>query len=327
MPKATIVVPAYNVATTLADTLASLCAQTFADFEIIVVDDGSSDRTVAVARSLGDRRIRVVQQPNRGLAGARNSGIAQARGEYIGFCDADDLWRPTKLAAHVAHLNSNPVVGLSFSGSELIDDAGNPLGLAQRPRLKRITAAHVFLRNPIGNGSAAVMRRAALDDIAWRPGRETQRDWWFDESFRQSEDIECWLRLALTTDWQIEGVDGLLTRYRISSGGLSAGTDTQLATWERMVEKLSPIAPQFMAAHTPAARAYQLRYLARRAISSGDVPSAWRNVQASMRCSLHPLLSEPLKTLSTLIATSVLAAFGPAPVAALRRMSASRTRA
>ena len=116
MSYASIVVPAFNAAATLPETLNALSAQSFGDFEIIVVDDGSSDRTVAVARSLGDRRIRVVQQPNRGLAGARNSGIAQARGEYIGFCDADDLWRPTKLAEHVAHLNSNPVVGLSFSG-------------------------------------------------------------------------------------------------------------------------------------------------------------------------------------------------------------------
>ena len=90
MPQATIVVPAYNVATTLADTLQSLLAQTCPDFEILVIDDGSTDRTVAVARAFGNPRIRIVQQPNRGLAGARNTGIAHARGDFIGFFEEEE---------------------------------------------------------------------------------------------------------------------------------------------------------------------------------------------------------------------------------------------
>ena len=84
MPYASIVVPAFNAARTLPETLRSLLAQTFTDFEIVVVDDGSTDRTVAVARSFADRRIRIVQQPNRGLPGARNSGIDAARGDIDG---------------------------------------------------------------------------------------------------------------------------------------------------------------------------------------------------------------------------------------------------
>ena len=312
MPKATIVVPAYNVADTIAATLSSLLAQTYQDFEIVVVDDGGTDRSVAIARSFGDPRIRVVQQPNRGLAGARNTGIANARGVYIGFCDADDLWRPGKLAAHVEHLDADPTVGLSFSGSQLIDADGTELGVSQSPRLTGITAAHVFRRNPVGNGSAAVLRRAALDDIAWRPATETHRDWWFDETFRQSEDIECWLRLALTTDWQIAGVPGLLTQYRIVAGGLSAAIDRQLASWERVVTKLGAIAPDFVARHAPAARAYQLRYLARRAVASGDGAAAWSHSRRAMRQSLRPLWEEPAKTLTTLGAAAALSAFGPA---------------
>ncbi|WP_172293325.1 glycosyltransferase family 2 protein [Pseudoruegeria sp. HB172150] len=310
MPRASIIVPAYNVAKTLRETLHSLLGQTFTDLEVVVVDDGSTDRTVAVARSFGDPRIRVIQQPNRGLAGARNGGIAAARGEYIGFCDADDLWRPTKLAAHIAHLEANPHVGLSYSGSELIDMSGRPLKIAQRPRLKNVTAAHVFLRNPVGNGSAPVFRRAALDAIAWRPAHETLRDWWFDETFRQSEDIECWLRLALTTDWEIEGIPGLLTRYRIAPGGLSAGLRKQLESWERIAGKLEPLAPEFFVRHAAAARAYQLRYLARRAFSSGDGAAASRMIRASLATSRRPLLEEPGKTLTTLAASLALALLG-----------------
>ncbi|WP_422074180.1 glycosyltransferase family 2 protein [Tranquillimonas rosea] len=316
MPQATIVVPAYNVERTLPATLASLRAQTHRDFEIVVVDDGSTDRTAAIARATGDRRVRLVQQPNRGLAGARNTGIQNARGVYVGFCDADDLWRPGKLAAHVAHLEAAPHVGLSYCGSELIDEAGQPLGLSQTPRLRDVTAAHVFKRNPVGNGSAPVMRRAALDAIAWRPVAEPHRDWWFDETFRQSEDIECWLRLALTTDWEIEGVPGLLTRYRIAGGGLSAGIAAQFAAWERMVDKLRPVAPAFMERHEPAARAYQLRYLARRAVSAGQGRQALDLGLRSMALSRRPLIEEPVKTGTTLAAAAALHLFRKLPLRA-----------
>jgi len=317
MPLATIVVPAYNVADTIGVTLASLLGQTEADFEIVVVDDGSTDRTVQVVRSFDDARIRLVAQANRGLAGARNTGIAEARGAFIGFCDSDDLWRPEKLAAHLAHLQANPQVGVSFSGSELIDEAGGSLNLFQSPRLAAIDAAHVFKRNPIGNGSAPVFRRAALDAIAWRPATETARDWWFDETFRQSEDIECWLRLALTTDWQIAGVPGALTLYRINQGGLSANTDRQFAAWERIVGKLAPLDPAFFARHAPAARAYQLRYLARRAVSDRDGGRARALAYRSLVSSRVPLLEEPAKTLTTCAAAAVLAIFGAAGFARL----------
>lgn len=308
MTKASIVVPAYNVEATLAETLKSLLTQTAEDFEIVVVNDGSRDRTLEIARSFAaaDPRIWIVSQSNRGLAGARNTGIAAARGEYIGFCDADDIWMPEKLASHIAHLDVHPSVGISFSGSYLMDENSRPLGLHQRPRLTGITARHVFLRNPIGNGSAAVMRRAAAKAIAYRPAHETQRDWVFDEAFPQSEDIECWLRLALTTHWDIEGIPGALVGYRVNGAGLSAATDRQLASWERVVTKLTPLAPEFFACTAPVARAYQLRYLARRAVSAQDADRAAELMQASLMSSLHPLTHEPAKTLTTLAAAVAL---------------------
>lgn len=312
MPLASIIVPAFNVAETLSATLDSLLGQTFADFEIIVVNDGSTDTTERVLQgynALGN--VRVITQGNRGLAGARNTGIAAARGEYIGFCDADDLWAPKKLARHVAHLNQAPHVGISYSGSALMDDNAAPLGMAQTPRLKRITPAHIFKRNPIGNGSAAVIRKAVFDAIAHRPACGQSRDWYFDETFRQSEDIECWLRIALTTNWQFEGIKGALTQYRINAGGLSAATDLQLAAWERMVVKLSPIAPEFFAQTTRHARAYQLRYLARRAISDKDTGRAVDLLSQSLSQSWCPLWQEPRKTLTTIAAAKVLHLAGP----------------
>lgn len=320
MPLATIVVPAYNVAATIGDTLRSLLAQTATDFEIVVVDDGSSDDTVAVVRSFDDPRIRLVQQANRGLAGARNTGIAEARGQFVGFCDSDDLWLPGKLAAHIAHLRAKPGVGISYSGSELIDERGRSIGIFQSPRLRSVDAAHVFKRNPIGNGSAPVIRREALADLSWRPSTETERDWVFDETFRQSEDIECWLRLMLTTGWQIEGVPGALTQYRVNQGGLSANTERQFAAWQHMVDTLTPHNPTFFARQTPAARAYQLRYLARRAVSDRDGARALELVRLSLASSARPLVEEPAKTLTTGAAALVLALIGKSGFARLEAL-------
>lgn len=322
MPLASVVVPAFNAERTLPATLLSLRSQTCRDLEIIVVDDGSTDDTAKIAAETArhDPRVRLVRQGNRGLAGARNSGIHAATGSYIGFCDADDLWLPEKLATHILHLEHAPQVGLSFAGSALIDDAGARIGHAQRPRLRDITPAHVFKRNPVGNGSTPVVRRAVLEALAYRPDTEHARDWVFDETFRQSEDIECWLRLCLTTDWIVEGVPGLLTEYRLSAGGLSARTEAQLASWERMVAKLRPEAPEFFDRYEPAARAYQLRYLARRAITGGDGVAAQDYAVRALNTSLVPLIEEPVRSLITLAASVATARFGAGPVSAMRHL-------
>ena len=312
-PLATIVVPAYNSEATISETLRSLLKQTYTNFELIVVDDGSTDDTALVVAGFRDARIRLLQQNNRGLAGAHNTGIANARGRFIGFCDADDLWLPEKLELHIAHLEARPEVGISFAGSQLIDAVGRPIGVNQKPRLRGLTAAYIFKRNPIGNGSSAVIRREALDDLAYRPLNEEDRDWWFDETFRQSDDIEAWTRFALTLDWRIEGIPGLLTLYRVHDGALSANVLRQYETWRRMLSKLSTISPEFVRRHGDAGAAYQLRYLARRAVSMRAGAQASRFARLSAGTSLRPLFEEPVKTLLTAAASEFLKTFGVGP--------------
>lgn len=306
MPRVSLIVPAYNTAGTIAETIRSLLAQSFTDFELIVVDDESTDGTMEIVQSFDDPRLRILWQRNRGLAGAHNTGIAAAQGEYIGFCDADDLWTPGKLAAHVAHLDARPTVGVSYSGSALIGPDGAPTGLAQRPRLTGVDAAHVLKRNPVGNGSAAVIRRAALDALRHRPQIEAVRDWWFDETFRQSDDIEGWARFAVTSGYEMEGIPGLFTLYRINPRGLSANIDRQLESWERMLTKLAGIAPDLVAREGAAARAYQHRYLLRRAVTARDAPAVRKLLRLMIFGPAEPLASEPLKTLTTLAAGAVL---------------------
>ncbi len=321
MPKASIIVPAFSAAHTISDTLLSLQNQRFYDFEVLVINDGSTDRTCEnVAPFLADPRFQLLEQPNRGLAGARNTGIAAANGAYVGFCDADDLWHVDKLDRHIRHLDNAPDVGVSYAGSRLIDGRGEPLGLCQSPRLRNITAAHIFKRNPIGNGSSAVIRQEVFTDIERASHANQRRLWVFDETFRQSEDIECWLRIALTSDWAFEGVPGALTDYRVLRGGLSAQTDRQLASWERMVTKLRPINPGFFARHEATARAYQLRYLARRAVSARAGQAANDYLRRSFQNTWRPLFKEPIKTVTTVCAVTALAGFGRDPMRGLTRI-------
>ena len=140
-PIVSVVMPVYNVEAYVAEAIDSVLAQTLPDFELIIVDDGGHDRSLEICRSYHDARIRIVSQSNRGLAGARNTGIAAARASYVAFLDSDDRWLPEKLALHVIHLDNNPSDGVSFSPSRFIDCDGSPMRLKQTPKLQGIKPA------------------------------------------------------------------------------------------------------------------------------------------------------------------------------------------
>ena len=287
-PTVSVVMPVYQVEAYVAEAVASVLAQSMPDFELIIVDDGGKDRSIAICESFADPRIRIIRQANRGLAGARNTGIAAARGRYIALLDSDDRWLVDKLALHVIHLDNSPDVGVSFCPSRFIDMTGTPLRLAQKPKLEKITARDIFCRNPVGNGSVPVLRREALDTIAFAHPAEPTRQCWFDESLRQSEDIECWLRLALIGKVTFEGIAPALTEYRIGGGGLSAQVVRQYATWQGVVERMRAYAPDFVETHVNRARAFQLRYLARRSVQLGDFNMAMTLLTEARRSSLAP---------------------------------------
>lgn len=301
MPTVTVVMPLYNTERYVEQAIASVLAQTYADFELIVVDDGSTDESVQKVRRFRDPRIRLVSQANRGLAGARNTGIRHAQGRYIALLDADDAWQAEKLALHVAHLDSRPRVGVSYSQSAFMDDDGRPLGVLQAPKLTGIKASDVLCRNPVGNGSAPVLRKAALDAIRFHTDRRSvETDCWFDEDFRQSEDIECWLRIATLSHWEFEGIGLPLTWYRVNNQGLSADLNKQYQSWLKMKAKASGYAPALLERHGSLAEAYQLRYLARRAIRSRDAAQALPLLTQALSHNWRIVLDEPLRTATTL---------------------------
>lgn len=310
-PLISVIMPVYNVERYVAEAIGSVLAQSFTDFELIIVDDGGSDASMEICRGYDDPRIRIVSQANRGLAGARNSGICAARGHYVALLDSDDRWHADKLALHVIHLDNNPHVGVSYCASRFIDEKGRPTRLFQRPRLTGITPARIFCRNPVGNGSAPVIRRSALDRVAFPHPTEAGRLCYFEESLRQSEDIDMWLRLAIIGGVQFEGIAPALTDYRIAQGGLSAQIVRQFESWLTVAERLQSYAPEFARRHMGRARAYQLRYLARRAVQLGDAGMAMTLLREAATSSIAPLVEEPAKSLLTVAAALAGRLLGP----------------
>jgi glycosyltransferase involved in cell wall biosynthesis len=199
-------------------TLASACAQTYSDLEIIVIDDGSTDATPEIAESVAqiDKRVRVVRQRNAGVALARNRGIAEARGDYVAPLDADDLWLPQNVALQMAAINAaGPETALSYAWYVAIDEHDRVLSVSTPTAFRARRGA--FLAqidgNFIGNGSCTLMRRSALRAVGG-----------YDPSFRArgaegSEDHA--LYLALAERWNFAVVPRHLIAYRRHAENMS----------------------------------------------------------------------------------------------------------
>jgi glycosyltransferase involved in cell wall biosynthesis len=129
MLKVSVIIPAYNAMNYLPETLKSVLRQTFTDFEILIIDDGSSDNLVQWVSQLVDPRIKLISQNNQGVSVARNTGITHAQGEFIAFLDADDLWEATKLEKQLHTLEDNPAVGLVYTWTAFIDQSGKFTGI------------------------------------------------------------------------------------------------------------------------------------------------------------------------------------------------------
>ena len=308
MKLVSVIIPVYNAEKYIAATLQSVLDQTYQNFELLIIDDGSPDRSIDICRQFTDPRIKIISQENRGVAAARNHGIRVAQGEYIAFLDADDIWLPTKIEKHVHHLES-PSVGISYSYSTLIDANDKPLGLYQLPQTHDITPVNFLLRDPIGSGSNLIAKRAVLAAIKFPVeinGVVTQCYFDEDRLLNPSEDTECWLRMSIESDLKFEGIPEVLIQYRLHSGSFSHQFEKKTASWERLLEKARSYAPALMAKQENAARAYQFTAIARRAINQGAGLVALKLSYRALRSYWRILLEEPLRTLLTLSAACLL---------------------
>lgn len=185
-PAVSVVIPAYNAAWCVRRAVDSVLAQTLRDFELIVVDDGSTDETASVLRRYGDA-LRIVSKPNGGMSSARNAGIREARGRYLAFLDADDRWQPTKLVRQVALMEARPELAFCAATATLEDMDGHPVGAWACNSRATIGVAEVFAShaNIAGGASSVLARRELIQSLGG-----------FDEALFGAEDTDLWIRLA-----------------------------------------------------------------------------------------------------------------------------------
>ena len=208
MTKVSIIIPAYNSLSFLPRTLKSVFNQTFQDYEVIIVNDGSSDGIEQWAEQITDSRLKLISQENQGQSTARNTGITHAQGEYIAFLDSDDLWEPTKLEKQVQVLERNPGVGLVHTWVALIDEGNQFLGKVWRSDLEENAWAKLIDGNTIACGSVPMVRRCCLETVGL-----------FQRFPFACEDWDMWLRIAAC--YQFKVIKEILVYYRASSASLS----------------------------------------------------------------------------------------------------------
>jgi len=206
MPKVSVIIPTYNRKDIVCETIDSVLSQTCKDYEIIVVDDGSTDDTKSVLARYGDK-ILYIYQENMGLSSARNTGIRNMCGEYIALLDSDDIWFPKKLEKQIQLLEENPDIALVSCRSEVIDSKGTHAGSYKPSNYQSLDFNGLLVANHIVV-SSVIVRKNILEDVGL-----------FDETLRSYEDVDLWLRILLK--YKIFYSEDVLVKYRISPDALS----------------------------------------------------------------------------------------------------------
>ena len=245
--RVTVIIPTYNHATYLPSAVDSALAQTLPGVEIIVVDDGSTDDTPTLVRERWGARVRYVRQDNRGLAAARNAGIAEARGDSLIFLDADDELLPRCAEARAALLDSSPALGWVFSDLLLVDETGTVVRRAsdayryERGRLHGLLFGELLRRGNFIPVHAITFRTAVVRAAGG-----------FDERLPNTEDYDLLVRLART--WPTAYLDQPLGRYRLRAGSMSADRPAMAETMLAIMARLEREWPDDVRPHTRAWR-------------------------------------------------------------------------
>lgn len=228
-PLVTAVVPAFNAEATLGEALRSVARQSYSNIEIVIVDDGSTDRTQEIAAAFCAKhgRARLVTQQNRGLPAARNAGISESKGDWIAPVDADDIWHPTKIAKQVSlALAQGDAPGFVYCWFRHIDESNRVIGSGPRVQLDGRAFAQLAYLNAVGNGSSLLISKKALE----RTGP-------YDEGLRACEDVELQLRLA--RDASVRCVPEHLVGYRLHQGNMSRDLRRIADAWELVYARLA----------------------------------------------------------------------------------------
>jgi glycosyltransferase involved in cell wall biosynthesis len=272
VPTVSVVIPAYNADRHLADAVDSALRQTFRDVEILIVDDGSTDGTPAVLSAYGER-INVLRQANLGVARARNAGTQAARGRYVAFLDADDVWLPEKIEKQVIALADTQDHRACYSSFTLV--SSDLTVLRRSPRRASLVEDLLLLGNVVGTPSTVMCERAlVLEAGGFDPTQSLGADW------------DLWLRLALRTEFAY--IDEPLVRYRIHDANMSRDVALLERDSVRLLEKA--LADPALPAHLRVARRRVLGHNDR--VLAGSYFQAGRLVDG-VRCAARAVARHP----------------------------------
>ena len=236
----TVVIPAYNAAHTIDETLRSARYQTHRNLEILVVDDGSKDATpeIAAKHAAIDSRVRLIMQANAGVAAARNRGIAEAKSDLIALLDADDLWAPSKIERQLDVLRrGGEKVALVYTWFAVIDGHGNVQDLQHRPLDSGMVLRRMCRGNLVGNGSSPLIRKAAILEAGG-----------FESGLRSAgaqgcEDLLLYFRIAERHEFAV--VPGHLTGYRRHSETMSEDALQMLRSYHLVTREMHRKHPEY----------------------------------------------------------------------------------
>jgi len=221
--KVSVIIPVYNRAKTIADAIESVFAQTYTDYEIILVDDGSNDNFMKIVAQYGDR-VTCIYQKNNGPAAARNNGIRHAKGEFIAFLDSDDSWLPIKLEKQLKCLEGDPRLGLIGTGYYNCDEnLRNPIR-QEIIKMANTEREEILIQN-IRPTSSVVVRRVCFEVVGM-----------FNEEMKFAEDWDMWIRIAQS--FSIGTLDDSLVymrKHTKSLSGSSANTDYNFGLWKKLI--------------------------------------------------------------------------------------------
>lgn len=299
MPEVSVVVPAYNSMKYLPETISSLLAQNYEDFEVIIVNDGSTDNTQEWGTQIQDSRVVCISQENRGLSGARNTGIRHAKGKYIAFLDADDLWHPSKLKKQVQELDNSADAGLVYSWVSYIDDQGRPTGKCLRNSATGMIWDILIQHNIVECGSVAMVRRECFDKCGL-----------FDEALKSAvEDWDMWLRIA--TQYPFAVVREALTYYRQHPGGASKDWASMERSYQVVIEKAFSTAPNDVQPLKNESRGYANLNLAWKPLQSMEKDCEQAIEYQRRAVHLHPRLKYTKEYVRLSIAIFLMQSLGP----------------
>lgn len=319
--RVSVVIPCHNSLRFLPETLDSVLDQSLppslvGEVEVVLVDDGGSDELTEWAAARGDDRVRVLRQPNGGVAAARNAGIAASVGELIAFCDSDDLWLPTTVADLVACFDRDPRIGLAYGWYAVVDEVGAPTGRVYRSEWEGDVWERFVTDNVVG-ASGVMVRREALDQVGvFAENRERFRI--------DVEDWELWIRIAAS--WPVGVARSVVYRYRRHGENSSTDVESLDAAYRHMLDVVFADVTPERAALRPRATAHCEMILAWQSLNDRHDPRRALTYLRSAAANEPDLRRRP-EYWRLRLAASALAVTGEAGYGAVRSASQVARRA